>query len=96
MGLPVRLVLHAPDRSAAESAARDAFARIAELDRMMSDYRPDSELRAIHRLRDPVRVSAELMAVLRRAVEIADDSRLTGLAPRASAAWLPLIETGGR
>jgi GNAT superfamily N-acetyltransferase len=32
----------------------------------------------------------------RRAVEIADDPRLTGLAPRDSAAWLPLIETGGR
>jgi thiamine biosynthesis lipoprotein len=72
MGLPVRLVLHAPDRDAAESAARDAFARIAVLDRMMSDYRPDSEVRAIERSRDPVRVSPELMAVLRRAVAIAD------------------------
>jgi thiamine biosynthesis lipoprotein len=72
MGLPVRLVLHAPDRETAESAARDAFARIAVLDRMMSDYRPDSELRAIERSRDPVRVSPELMALLRRAVAIAD------------------------
>jgi thiamine biosynthesis lipoprotein len=72
MGLPVRLVLHAPDRETAESAARDAFARIAVLDRMMSDYRPDSELRAIERARGPVRVSPELMAVLRRAVAIAD------------------------
>lgn len=70
MGLPVRLVLHAPNRSAAESAARDAFARIAELDRMMSDYRPDSELREIADKR--VRVSPELLAVLRRAVEIAE------------------------
>jgi len=75
MGLPVRLVLHAPDRNAAEAAARDAFRRIADLDRLMSDYRPDSELRAIERSRAPVRVSAEMIAVLRRAVEIA---RATG------------------
>ena len=71
MGLPVRLVLHAADRAAAESAARDAFARIAALDRMMSDYRPDSELRTIERSRQPVRVSPELMAILRRAIDIA-------------------------
>ena len=71
MGLPVRLVLHASDRAAAESAARDAFARIADLDRMMSDYRPDSELRAIERSREAVRVSPELMDVLRRALDIA-------------------------
>ena len=30
----------------------------------------------------------------RRAVEVADDPRLIGLAPRDSAAWLPLIEAG--
>src|SRR6185503_9506099 len=75
MGLPVRLVLHAPDRNAAEAAARAAFRRIADLDRLMSDYRPDSELRAIERSRAPVRVSAEMIAVLWRAVEIA---RATG------------------
>jgi hypothetical protein len=28
----------------------------------------------------------------RRAVEVADDPRLLGLAPRDSASWLPLIE----
>jgi thiamine biosynthesis lipoprotein len=71
MGVPVRLVLHAPTRDAAEAAARDAFGRIAELDRMMSDYRPDSELKALERSRGPVRVSPELLAVLSRAVEIA-------------------------
>jgi thiamine biosynthesis lipoprotein len=75
MGLPVRLVLHAQDRNAAEAAAREAFRRIADLDRLMSDYRPDSGLRAIGRSREPVRVSPEMIAVLRRAVEIA---RATG------------------
>ena len=32
----------------------------------------------------------------RRAVEVADDPRLIGLAPRESAAWLPLIEEADR
>lgn len=71
MGLPVRLVLHARDRQAAESAARAAFARIARLDRMMSDYRPDSELRRLEsRTGQSVPVSPELLAVLTRALEI--------------------------
>lgn len=76
MGLPVRLVLHARDREAAESAARAAYARIARLDRMMSDYRPDSELRRLEqRAGEAVHVSPELLAVVSRALEI---SRATG------------------
>ena len=47
MGLPVRLLLHAPRRTRGAPAARAAFARIASLDQMMSDYRPDSELRRL-------------------------------------------------
>ena len=31
-----------------------------------------------------------------RAVEVADDPRLIGLAPRDSASWLPLIEDSSR
>src|SRR5829696_1114118 len=69
MGLPVRLVLHAGDRQIAEPAARAAFARIAVLDRMMSDYRPDSELRRVDsRVGTFVPVSPELLAVLTRAL----------------------------
>ena len=71
MGLPVRLVLHAPDRQTAEPAARAAFARIASLDRMMSDYRPDSELRRIDSHAGTfVPVSAELLTVVIRALQI--------------------------
>ena len=71
MGLPVRLVLHARDRQTAEPAARAAFARIASLDRMMSDYRPDSELRRIDSHAGTfVPVSAELLTVVTRALEI--------------------------
>ena len=47
MGLPVRILLYAPNERRAETAAQAAFARIAELDAMMSDYRADSELRRL-------------------------------------------------
>ena len=71
MGLPVRMVLHAPDRHSAEAAARAAFARIATLDRMMSDYRPDSELRRIQaHAGTSVVVSPELVTVITRALAI--------------------------
>ena len=76
MGVPVRIVLYAGNRAAAESAASAAFARIAHLDRMMSDYRPDSELRQLERRAgEPVPVSRELLEVLAHACEIA---RATG------------------
>ena len=71
MGLPVRLVLHARDRQTAEPAARAACARIASLDQMMSDYRPDSEQRRLDSHAGTfVRVSPELVAVVTRALEI--------------------------
>jgi thiamine biosynthesis lipoprotein len=47
MGLPVRVAVYTADERAARDAARAAFTRIAALDRMMSDYRPDSELRRL-------------------------------------------------
>jgi thiamine biosynthesis lipoprotein len=72
MGLPVRIVLHAADEAQARAAARAAFARIATLDAMLSDYRPDSELRQLNaRAGQWTVVSAELFEVLVKAVEIA-------------------------
>lgn len=73
MGMPVRLVLHASGGEAAREAAAAAFARIAALDAMLSDYRGDSELRRLElRAQDAwVRVSPELLAILTRALEIA-------------------------
>jgi thiamine biosynthesis lipoprotein len=44
MGTTVRIVLYAPDEATAMKAAAAAFARIAELNRIMSDYDPESEL----------------------------------------------------
>jgi thiamine biosynthesis lipoprotein len=72
MGLPVRIVLHAGDEARGRAAARVAFARIASLDRSMSDYRTDSEL---HRIQDHagswVRVTRDVYLVLERSIEIA-------------------------
>ncbi len=44
MGLPVRIVLYAEDTTRARLAAQSAFERIAQLEQIMSDYRPTSEL----------------------------------------------------
>jgi thiamine biosynthesis lipoprotein len=73
MGLPVRIVLHARTEVEGRGAARAAFARIAELDRMMSDYRDDSELRAVERGAGAwIYASPELRDVLRQARAIAE------------------------
>lgn len=44
MGVIGRIVLYAPTEAEAARAATAAFARIAELEQVMSDYRPSSEL----------------------------------------------------
>jgi thiamine biosynthesis lipoprotein len=76
MGLPVRIVLYASDEHAARLAAGAAFERIATLDRSMSDYRPDSDLRRLARLHGQrVTVSRDLVTVLQLAIQIA---RATG------------------
>src|SRR5262245_63982718 len=49
MGLPFRIVLHAPDATTAEAAAKAAFARIAQLNDILSDYDTDSELSRLSR-----------------------------------------------
>jgi len=76
MGTLFRIVLYAPGESAAKKAAKEAFARIAELDGIMSDYRPASELMQLCKKAggDPVKVSADLFAVLTRAQEISRKS----------------------
>jgi thiamine biosynthesis lipoprotein len=75
MGMPVRIALHASDQAAALRAATAAFARIAALDAAMSDYRADSEIRAVARLAPaPVPVSRDVYACVSRALEIARDT----------------------
>jgi len=69
MGTMFNITLFAPDESAARNAVQAAFARVAALDEIMSDYQADSELM---RLCDappgqPVRVSADLFDVFEQA-----------------------------
>ena len=64
------------DAAAAGKAVREAFAEMARLEQIMSEWRPDSEL---SRLSDaaggePRRLSPELFEVLARAREIAEDT----------------------
>jgi thiamine biosynthesis lipoprotein len=75
MGVPVRIALYASSDATARTAARAAFAAIAELEGSMSDYRVDGELRKLERRAGEwVAVSPPLFAVLTRAREIAEAS----------------------
>jgi FAD:protein FMN transferase len=76
MGTEFRIVLYAPDEATAKKASDAAFARIAQLDGIMSDYQSTSELMQLCKKAggEPVPVSDDLLAVLTRALEI---SRLT-------------------
>lgn len=73
MGTRFRLVFYARDRRQAERAAEAAFARVAQLDQIMSDYRETSELSAVCQLAGSgwVQVSPDLFRVLAAAQEIA-------------------------
>ncbi|HEV3020820.1 MAG TPA: FAD:protein FMN transferase, partial [Pirellulales bacterium] len=77
MGTLFEIVLYAPSEAVAKDAARAAFARIADLDGIMSDYRPASELMQLCKKAGgpPVPVSADLFDILARSQEIA---RLSG------------------
>jgi thiamine biosynthesis lipoprotein len=75
MGTIFRIVLYTADRVHAQQAADAAFARIAELDNCMSDYKQTSELMRLCKqfatqVGDPVPVSDDLFFVLSRADEL--------------------------
>jgi thiamine biosynthesis lipoprotein len=75
MGTTFRVVLYAADATAAKAAADAAFARVAELDGIMSDYKRDSELMKLCRAfattrTEPVPVSTDLFFVLEKAAEL--------------------------
>jgi thiamine biosynthesis lipoprotein len=74
MGTLVRITLFAPGEQPAREAFHAAFARIATLDRTLSDYRPDSELNQVARnaVGHPVGVSDDLFAVLSASQELAE------------------------
>ncbi|WP_020469892.1 FAD:protein FMN transferase [Zavarzinella formosa] len=75
MGTKFRIVLYAKDRATADAAAKESFARVAELNRVMSDYLADSELsklcaKSTKALAGPVKVSDDLFPVLAKANEV--------------------------
>jgi thiamine biosynthesis lipoprotein len=69
MGTLFKVVLYAPDEATAKKAAAAAFARVAELNRIMSDYVADSELMRLCKQAGgpPAAVSAELFDILQQA-----------------------------
>jgi thiamine biosynthesis lipoprotein len=73
MGTTARIVLYAQDEAAAKKAAKAAFARIAELNKILSDYDAGSELMRLCKTAgsDPVPVSADLFRVLQEAEKYA-------------------------
>jgi thiamine biosynthesis lipoprotein len=69
------VVLYAADKPTAKKAADAAFARVAELDGIMSDYKKDSELILLCKkfataVGEPVKVSDDLFTVLQKADEL--------------------------
>jgi len=76
MGTRFRIILYAPDEDTARKAATDAFARIASLNAIMSDYDNTSELMRLCAQAGgpPVPVSAELFFVLSKAQEVSRQS----------------------
>jgi thiamine biosynthesis lipoprotein len=76
MGTQLRIVVYANDQVSADAGAKAAFKRIATLDAIMSDYRPDSELMQLckNAVRRPVHVSNELFFVISRAQEVSEAS----------------------
>ena len=67
MGTLVSITVFAPDAAAARVAFRAGFDRIRELNAILSDYLPDSELSRVTReaVGRPVPLSADLFAVLK-------------------------------
>ncbi len=75
MGTTFRIVLYAPQKEAAGKAAAAAFARVAELNRIMSDYLATSELMQLcgkfgQKAGGPVKVSEDLFYVLEKSEEV--------------------------
>ena len=73
MGTLFTLSLYAPDAPTANDAAKAAFARVADLNMILSDYEEESELRRLIRqpVGKPVTVSDDLMTLLQRSEALA-------------------------
>jgi thiamine biosynthesis lipoprotein len=74
MGTTFRIVLYADDVARARDALRAAFNRVADLDRKLSDYLPDSELNrvCVSAVGQDVPISDDLYVVLLAAQALAE------------------------
>jgi thiamine biosynthesis lipoprotein len=72
MGTQFQFIVYAADEKTARAASKAAFARVADLDGIMSDYKPTSELMRLCEKAggDPVKVSDELFFVLSRGQQV--------------------------
>jgi thiamine biosynthesis lipoprotein len=80
MGTGFRIVLYAPDKKSADAAVEAAFARIDQLNAILSDYDPKSELSKLSQrtlsgpMTEPVKVSDDLWRVLEQSQIAAERS----------------------
>ena len=77
MGLPFRIVLYAPDKTLADAAAEAAYARIKQLNDILSDYDTDSELSRLSQTSGSGRavpVGADLWRMLERSQQVARET----------------------
>ncbi len=90
MGTRVRIVLYSPEEEQARRAARAGFRRFAELEDIMSDYRPKSELNLLAAKSGggPVKVSADLFKVLKHARGLSRDTGGAFDVTASPAIWL--------
>lgn len=74
MGTLARVTVYTATEESARAAFRAAFDRIATLDRILSDYRADSELNRLTKVAvtRPTRVSEDLFVVLQSAQKLAE------------------------
>jgi thiamine biosynthesis lipoprotein len=76
MGVQSRIVVYAREEEQAKRACAAAFERMAELEQILSDYRPTSELMQLCAKAGgpPVKISDDLYSVLERALQVAKRS----------------------
>ena len=74
MGTLVKITLYTSDEETATKSFRSAFDRIADLDRILSDYNPGSELNQLTTtaVGHPVRISKDLLTVLAASQQLAE------------------------
>lgn len=76
MGTLFSITLFAPDQTSAKAAADAAFHRVADLERIMTDYDPQSELRqlCLRPVGEPTRVSPELFFIIKESQRVARET----------------------